>query len=231
MAAKKRLGGFWIAFIAAFVAAVAGGYFAGGGSRGTTPTSTPTDTTPETGEPAVREPNPYAGFRVADFSMIDQDGEPVGQSLFDGEVTVLAFFFTSCPGPCPAIARVMKDIQERTAGSELRFASISVDGGRDTPEVIRSFGESYGADFDRWQFLTGDAERVRGLVRESIGFELREQEDVAVPVPDGTTMNNILHPTRLLLVGPDRTLIGIYPFNDPEQVTALIGDALENLDG
>ena len=39
-------------------------------------------------------------------------------------------------------------------------------------------------------------------------------------------INNILHPTRLLLVGPDRTLIGVYPFNDPDAVEAMVRDAL-----
>lgn len=174
--------------------------------------------------------NPYAGFRVGEFDLIDRDGRPVDESLFDGEVTVLTFFFTSCNGPCPAIARVMNDIQGRTAGSDLRLASISVDGGRDTPAVISSFAESYGADPERWRFLTGDPEAVRELVRESIGFELREQAEIQVADPTGAMMNNILHPTRLLLVGPDRRLIGVYAFNDAEAVDELVADGLAALD-
>ena len=187
--------------------------------------------------------NPYAGFRVGEFDLMDRKGDPVDESLFDGEVTVLTFFFTSCNGPCPAIARVMKGIQDRTAqavmvptgrdvlGKRVQLASISVDGGRDTPAVIDSFAESYGADPDRWVFLTGDPEAVRELVRESIGFELREQEEIQVEDPSGAMMNNILHPTRLLLVGPDRRLIGVYAFNDAEAVDALVREATEALKG
>lgn len=182
--------------------------------------------------------NPYAGFRVGEFDLIDRNGDPVDESLFDGEITVLTFFFTSCNGPCPAIARVMKQIQDRTAQAvmvptgrdvlvrRLKLASISVDGGRDTPAVIDSFAESYGANPTRWRFLTGDPEAVRALVRESIGFELREQEEIQVEDPSGAMMNNILHPTRLLLVGPDRRLIGIYAFNDADAVAELVEDAL-----
>jgi len=187
-------------------------------------------------EPAVLEQaappavNPYAGFRVTDFSLVDSEGEAIDQSVFDGELTVLTFFFTSCNGPCPVVARVMKQIQDRTAGTKLRLASISVDGGRDTPEAVASFAESYGADLARWRFMTGDPELVRDLVRKSIGFELREQADVEIEAPDGRTMNNILHPTRLLLVGPDRTLVGVYPFNDPDQVEELISDSRKALE-
>lgn len=186
------------------------------------------------GAPDAGDENPYAGFRVTAFDLVDSAGQPVDQSVFDGEVTVLTFFFTSCNGPCPAIARVMREIQDRTAGSDagrgVRLVSISVDGGRDTPAVIGSFAESYGADPSRWRFLTGEPGMVRELVRESIGFELREQADVQVKDPTGAMMNNILHPTRLLLVGPDRRLIGVYAFNDSEAVDALVADAMAALD-
>lgn len=214
---------------------------AGGGASGTTggadPQSraapSPRDAAPESAEASTDAANPYADFRIAEFSLTDRAGRPVGESLFDGEVTVLTFFFTSCNGPCPAIARVMKDIQARTArgaASGLRLASISVDGERDTPEVIGSFADSYGADPERWTFLTGDPAAVRELVAASIDFEVREQEDVELTGPGGAAMHNILHPTRLLLVGPDRRLIGIYAFNDAEQVEGLIAAAAAALD-
>ncbi len=173
--------------------------------------------------------NPYAGFRLAEFRLQDQDGAWVNERLLDGQVTVLTFFFTSCRGPCPDMARAMKQVQDRTRGTALRLASISVDGARDTPAIIASFAESYGADPSRWWFLTGDPEQVRVLARESIGFELREQEDNRVAAPDGSLMNNILHPTRLLLVGPDRRLIGVYWYNDPAQIDQLVADARKAL--
>lgn len=172
------------------------------------------------------EENPYAGFRVAEFRLLDHNGVWTNQMLFDGRVTVLSFFFTSCPGPCPDMTRAMRTIQDRTAGTPLRLASISVDGARDTPAIIRAFAEAYGADLARWCFLTGNPELVRTLARESIDFELREQPDYQIAAPDGSRMANILHPTRLLLVGPDRRLIGVYAYNDPAQIDRLIADAL-----
>jgi len=184
---------------------------------------------PRTEEPTPEDDNPYAGFRVAGFRLLDQNGESVDETIFEGEVTALTFFFTSCNGPCPDMTRAMRTIQDATAddpvGKNLRLASISVDGSRDTPAVVRSFAESYGADFTRWTFMTGSPDLVRGLARESIGFELREQDDVQVEGPTGAMMNNILHPTRILLVGPDRRLIGVYWYNDDEQIEKLISDA------
>ncbi len=228
-------------FLLLFVAAVALGTVAGliagklagrrgapaGASGGNAQQTSAADAT--AGAAAGQADNPFAGFRIADFRLLDQDGISVDEHIFDGRVTVLTFFFTSCNGPCPEIAKVMRGIQDRTADDPaaggLRLVSISVDGGRDTPAVIRSFAESYGADPTRWRFLTGSPEVVRGLVKQSIGFDLREQEDVQVQAPDGSAMNNILHPTRLMLVGPDRRLIGVYWYTDPAQVDKLIDDA------
>lgn len=206
-----------------FVAAAVGGSIAGwiGGSIVSGGRATP----PAVERAETVELNPYAGFRVSSFRLLDQDGLSVDESLFDDRVTVLTFFFTSCRGPCPDMTRAMREIQDRTAGTCLRLASISVDGSRDTPVVIRAFAEAYGADPRRWRFLTGSPSLVHGLVSESIGFELREQEDVQVEAPDGSAMANILHPTRLLLVGPDRRLIGVYWYNDPRQIDRLIADA------
>ena len=243
MADRTRGGvrSFLLLFAGSLLAGVVVGYIAGGGSRGRAPEAARSDRGPVFAEetPGGAAPdqdagdNPFAGFRVGAFELVDQRGAPIDESVFEGEVTVLTFFFTSCNGPCPAIARVMREVQDRTAlgaASALRFASISVDGGRDTPAVIDSFAQSYGADPERWVFMTGDPGAVRELVRESIGFELREQEGVLVPGPDGAMMNNILHPTRLMLVGPDRRLIGMYPFNDPEAVDEMVRDAVNALD-
>ncbi|USO00031.1 MAG: SCO family protein [Phycisphaeraceae bacterium] len=236
-----KRGGAVRSFLLMFAAAVGMGIIAGLIAGYFARSNRPTPERGPQGETSLLEPaphedddeeNPYASFRVADFHLIDQDGLSVDQSLLDGRVTVLTFFFTSCNGPCPEIAKVMRDIQDRTAElgpKSLRLLSISVDGGRDTPAVIRSFGESYGADPTRWRFLTGGPDLVRELVKNSLGFDVREQADVQVSAPDGTAMNNILHPTRLMLVGPDRRLIGLYWYTDPAQVDKLIEEAREAL--
>ncbi|GJM19309.1 MAG: hypothetical protein DHS20C14_15220 [Phycisphaeraceae bacterium] len=175
---------------------------------------------------AAQNENPYARFSVVDFELTDQNGAPVSQAVFDGQVTVLTFFFTSCPDPCPAIQRVMTDVQGRTAGSDVRLVSISVDGEHDTPERIRLYGTGYDADFERWTFMTGEPTVVGAMVRDSISFTLRGREDQIFARSDGTEMAQILHPTRLILVGPDRHVIGLYAYNDADAVDRLVADAL-----
>ena len=116
----------------------------------------------------------------------------------------------------------MRRIQDGTEGSGLRLLSISVDGANDTPEVIRGYGEAYGADFDRWTFATGDPGDVATLAQESLSFAISRPEGDTVPGPSGEDVPNVIHPTRLLLVGPDGRVSAVYPYNDPRQIEGVI---------
>jgi len=172
--------------------------------------------------------NPYSQFRVPPFSLTGADGRPVTEAAFDGEVTLLSFFFASCPGPCPIISAKMKDLQEATAGTGVKLLSISVDGVRDTPEVISSYAQGYNADPERWTFATGDPALVEALLAEMLGYALVRRASDPVTALDGTTIANILHPTRILLVGPDRRLIEApASATDAEGVNRLLETALE----
>ncbi len=196
-----------------------------GRSRAPSPAPIPRDAAPPApvADDTSAADNPYARFAIADFELTNQDGQPVTHAAFEGEVTVLTFFFASCPDPCPAIQRVMADVQRRTSG--VRLMSVSVDGTHDTPERIRNYALGYDADFDRWTFATGEPRKVGELVRDSLSFNLTDRDDLTVTRPDGTTRAQILHPTRLILVGPDRKVIGLYPYNDAESVDRLVADA------
>ena len=172
--------------------------------------------------------NPYSEFQMAEFDLLDHEGRPVTQALLDNRVTLVSFFFASCPGPCPIISAKMAELQRATEGTELRLLSISVDGLRDTPEVIKNYAAGYQADLDRWAFLTGHPEVVEGLLNESLAYQIRRQANEPVVAVDGSTIANILHPTRILLVGPDRRLLTA-PVNatDTEGVNEMMSIALE----
>ena len=42
---------------------------------------------------------------IADFSLTNQNGEIVTQKTFEGKIYVADFFFTTCPGICPRLAK------------------------------------------------------------------------------------------------------------------------------
>ena len=186
------------------------------------PSATPTDA-PSPADAA----NPYARFSVPPFALTDAADGPVDESIFEGRHTVLQFFFTACPGPCPATTRIMADLQARAAGTRLRLVSISVDGGRDTPQAIANYAAGFGADPARWTFLTGPVDDVQALLREGLGFTIRRDPNDLITDAQGRRFANILHPTQIMLVGPDRRVLALAPYTDDAAVESLVRTALD----
>ncbi|MEZ6319414.1 MAG: SCO family protein [Phycisphaerales bacterium] len=163
------------------------------------------------------------GPAVPAFGLTDQNGNPVDESILDGRYTVVDFIFTSCPLYCPTMTAEMKRIQDATAGTGLRFLSLSIDGEVDTPERLLAWGEAYGADPDRWVFATGAPASVWAIAR-TLGFDVSLEDD-DITKADGSVAANINHPTRLILVGPDRRVIDMAAYTVPGEVDALIAKA------
>lgn len=175
----------------------------------------PAGTLPEQGVITLPD-NPYAEFFVPEFSLIDREGNPITHAELDGRYTVLDFFFTSCPLWCPGMSTAMAHVQRETAGTKARLMSISIDGQNDTPAIISRYANDYGADPARWKFVTGDPGVVAAIVRDGLKFEIGDES----LTPDG--VRNIDHPTRLILVGPDRRVVGLYRYDDPDDIRDLI---------
>lgn len=164
----------------------------------------------------------YEGFEVKPFAFTDQDGEPATEAVFDGEVTVLEFFFTSCPLACPGMTGRMMEIAERLDDTRVRFAGISVDGATDTPERLRAYMEQYAMDPAEWTLMTAPQDEVRALLEDGLGLTIRIDDSMAIPLEGGGSTMNVNHPTRLLLIGPDRSLVYAASYTRDEEVDLLV---------
>lgn len=163
----------------------------------------------------------WEGVRMPDFALVDQDGKPVDATIFDGRVTILDFIFTSCPLQCPAMTGAMWAVSQELKGTGVRYLSMSIDPARDTPERMRTYASDYKIDLSEWRFVTGPEGAVRGIVRNALMFEVSENLDSKVTLPDGSTMPNIVHPPQFILIGPQRQVLGIYFYQDPVQIDRL----------
>ncbi|MBK7405380.1 MAG: SCO family protein [Phycisphaerales bacterium] len=149
------------------------------------------------------------GLSVPDFALVDQSGHPVDQSLFDGKITVLAFIFTNCRLACPPMTANMFRAYNQLDGTPVQFVSISVDPLHDTPEALTSYAANLSIDTQRWRFLTGEVGSTRELCARTLDFDISPDPDEAnvITLSDGSLMQNIRHPTKLFLVGPDRQIL------------------------
>ena len=107
---------------------------------------------------------------VPDFSLTNQQGEPLGLSDMTGKIWIADFIFTNCPTICPAMTQEMAHLQSEFVADPVYFVSFSVDPERDTTEVLTRYAKAYGADDRRWHFLTGDKTQIYQLAEQ--GFFL-----------------------------------------------------------
>jgi len=158
---------------------------------------------------------------VPDFTLVRADGQPIDAAVLDGRYTVLDFFFTNCPFACPGMTAAMREVQARTDPS-VALLSVSVDGEHDTPEVLAAYAATHQADPARWTFATGDPSEVARIVTEHLQMSLASDPARTIGLADGGTMANIEHPTRLLLVDPDRRVIATASYTSEHAVDRLI---------
>ncbi|MDP7019132.1 MAG: SCO family protein [Pirellulaceae bacterium] len=138
-------------------------------------------------------------------SLIDRDAETFRFDSLRGRVWVASFFFTSCPSGCLKMNREIAKLQHEFGEHDVKFVSITCDPETDTPEILKTYSESFQADAKRWVFLTGDLERILDIGSGS--FKL--------PIAAKT------HSTHLVLVDRHGMIRDTYRALDAEHITRL----------
>jgi protein SCO1/2 len=149
---------------------------------------------------------------LPDFTLTERSGKPLSLADLRGKVWVADFIFTRCPGPCPAMSRKFAELQRAFRKlDDVRLVSISVDPEYDTPEVLSAYGDSYGADPERWFFLTGDKQTIIELAVD--GFKISADDE-----PN-------LHGTHFVLVDRRGRIREFYRSGEAEALDKLQRDA------
>ena len=156
-------------------------------------------------------------YPVSDFSLTERSGQTIRKADLLGKVWVAAFVFTRCAGPCTQVSGVMARLQHELAHSkDVVLVSFSVDPEYDSPKVLSEYATKFGAEPNRWLFLTGKPDDVYRLIRE--GFKLTAQQNEGA---DRTPGNEVMHDTRLAVVDRDGEIRGYYQATEPEAVGQL----------
>jgi protein SCO1/2 len=114
---------------------------------------------------ALREtPRGAAGTALASaiggqFQLIDQNGKPFSDANLKGKWHLIFFGYTHCPDACPTALNEMSLALDRLGikRDEVGVVFITVDPERDTPDVLKSYVQSFDAPIVA---LTGSPEAV-----------------------------------------------------------------------
>ncbi len=156
------------------------------------------------------------------FELRERSDKKVTDADLADRVWISAFIFTRCPLSCPRISGVMKGLQTKLAGLNVKLVSLTVDPDNDTPAVLSAYADHFGADPDRWWFLTGPKGDVLTLIRDR--FKLGVEVNTDAPSVSEGRAEAFSHSERLALVDHGR-VVGIYAATEPREINDLVARA------
>lgn len=152
--------------------------------------------------------------KAPEFSLTERSGRKVSSEELRGSAWIANFIYTNCQDTCPTQTATLARLQAQLPKAVI--VSITIDPDRDSPEALSAYADRYGADPQRWLFLTGPKDTLRGIAQE--GFHLS-----AIPARTGEDRDLvILHSSRFVLVDSLGEIRGYYDSNDPQAMDRLL---------
>ena len=161
----------------------------------------------KTGSQSEEKPAPRPDKSLLDYKFTNELGQAVSFNDFRGEALAITFFYTRCPLPdyCPRLSKNFEEASQKlkataNAPTNWHFISVSFDPRADTPQVLKSYGLSYGYDPAYWSFFTGPQDKIAELARGAgVTYET-----------DAGTIN---HNFRTLIIDPKGHLQMVFPIS------------------
>jgi protein SCO1/2 len=145
---------------------------------------------------------------MPDFTLTNTEGKQMRLSDLRGKAVILFFGYTHCPDICPfslsQFIMIKKGLGEDA--QKVNFVMVSVDGTRDTPEVLRNYMRAFDATFIG---LTGNENDVRQIgLNYGVHFEKQK--------PAGANeAYAVAHTTYTYLLDSKGTWQMVFPFKTP----------------
>jgi protein SCO1/2 len=145
--------------------------------------------------------------QIADFTLTNQDGKITTLADLTNRVWVADIIFTRCAGPCPRMTAQMKSLQDALPPtSTAKLVTLTTDPDFDTPEVLKRYGDRFGANYARWTFLTGTKKEIASLGSGSLKLSA-----VPVKLEDQKSVADLfIHTTIFVVVDKHAQLRGVF---------------------
>ncbi|MDB6038014.1 MAG: electron transport protein SCO1/SenC, partial [Verrucomicrobiales bacterium] len=94
----------------------------------------------------------------------------------------------------------------------------------DSPTVLKKYGEKFGADPNRWWFLTGSKKEIAGLARDSLKLTAIEKD----PGERDSDVDLFIHSTIFVVVDKHGRMRATFETDEPDAKTRIL-DAVKRL--
>ncbi|MCA0131397.1 SCO family protein [Winogradskyella alexanderae] len=154
--------------------------------------------------------------KIADFNLINQNGEIITQDTYKDKIYVADFFFTTCQTICPIMTDHMYKIQrEIISDDNVMLLSHSVTPQIDDVAQLKKYAKEKGVIDRKWNLVTGDKKQIYELARKSY-LAVKE---------DGTGDEyDMIHTENFMLIDKKRQIRGFYDGTNPEDIDRLLED-------
>ncbi|WP_338732147.1 SCO family protein [Mangrovimonas cancribranchiae] len=154
--------------------------------------------------------------KIADFSLINQNGETITQDTYKDKIYVADFFFTTCQTICPIMTDHMYQIQKDIKNDdEVMLLSHTVTPDIDTVAQLKKYALKKGVIDSKWNLVTGDKKQIYELARKSY---------LAVKTNGDGGPFDMIHTENFMLIDKKRQIRGFYDGTKLEDIEQLLHD-------
>ena len=154
--------------------------------------------------------------KIANFSLINQNGKTITQNDYKDQIYVADFFFTTCQTICPIMTDHMAKIQKEILNDkEVMLLSHSVTPKIDSVAQLKRYAIEKGVNDTKWNLVTGDKKQIYELARKSY---------LAVKTDGNGDEYDMIHTENFMLIDKKRQIRGYYDGTKPEDIERLLND-------
>ncbi|MDT0645569.1 SCO family protein [Zunongwangia sp. F260] len=154
--------------------------------------------------------------KIADFELVNQNGDTITQEFYKDKIYVADFFFTTCLTICPVMTDHMLKIQQKIKDDpEVFLLSHTVFPKTDSVPVLKQYAKEKGVIDEKWNLVTGDKKQIYDLARKSY---------LASKSTGDGGKYDMIHTENFVLIDQNRQIRGFYDGTDPEAIENLMAD-------
>lgn len=154
--------------------------------------------------------------KIADFDLVNQNGDTITGETYDDHIYVADFFFTTCLTICPIMADNMLRIQGKIKNDpEVLLLSHTIFPVADSVPVLKKYAIEKGVIDSKWNLVTGNKKHIYDLARKS--YLVSKTDGDGGPY-------DIIHTENFVLVDKTKRIRGFYDGTDSAAIDDLLRD-------
>lgn len=153
---------------------------------------------------------------IADFKLVNQNGDIITQDTYKDKIYVADFFFTTCTTICPIMTGNMADVQKVIKkDDDVMLLSHTVTPEIDSVAQLKKYAMEKGVIDAKWNLVTGDKKQIYDLARKSY---------LAVKTAGDGGPFDMIHTENFMLIDKKRQIRGFYDGTNKEEIQRLLKD-------